>query len=211
MTILNGERLNASCQRMNQTSIQGIGLIPLRRLKKIVDKCDVRNRVGVLIMLSTGMRIGGLRELCYGAFTWSGTITAQERIDITPFVIECAAAIDDYLAVRQRIGEQLKEKSPLIRDKFSIDNYFKAPRFLSVRPLSLPFEEVLKKADINQINPGQKKREVMQSHGFRKFFITQCDKAGPHLPLVSISLVIDCLTKIFLLMKYRRGSTKGIS
>lgn len=86
--------------------------------------------------------------------------------------------IDDYLAVRQRIGEQLKEKSPPTRDKFSIDNYFKAPRFLSLKAISLLFEEVLKKAGINQINPGHKKREVMQSHGFRKFFITQCDKAG---------------------------------
>jgi integrase len=35
-------------------------------IEKILDKCDVRDRVGVLIMLSTGMRIGGLRELCYG-------------------------------------------------------------------------------------------------------------------------------------------------
>jgi integrase len=38
-------------------------------IEKILEKCDVRDRVGVLIMLSTGMRIGGLRELCYGAFT----------------------------------------------------------------------------------------------------------------------------------------------
>jgi integrase len=38
-------------------------------IEKILDKCDVRDRVGVLNMLSTGMRIGGLRELCYGAFT----------------------------------------------------------------------------------------------------------------------------------------------
>lgn len=48
----------------------------------------------------------------------------------------------------------------------------------AVRAISLLFEEVLKKAGINQINPGHKKREVMQSHGFRKFFITQRDKAG---------------------------------
>jgi integrase len=38
-------------------------------IEKILDKCDVRDRVGVLIMLSSGMRIGGFRELCYGAFT----------------------------------------------------------------------------------------------------------------------------------------------
>lgn len=38
-------------------------------IEKILEKCDVRDRVGVLIMLSTGMHIGGLRGLCYGAFT----------------------------------------------------------------------------------------------------------------------------------------------
>jgi integrase len=38
-------------------------------IEKILDKCDVRDRVAVLFMLSTGMRIGGLRKLCYGAFT----------------------------------------------------------------------------------------------------------------------------------------------
>ena len=37
--------------------------------EKILDKYDVRDRVVVLFMLSTGMRIGGLRKLCYGAFT----------------------------------------------------------------------------------------------------------------------------------------------
>ena len=137
-------------------------------------------------MLSTGMRIGGLRELQKGHIKkidefglyliWVYNRSGKDRY-YTFCTPECAGAIDDYLAYRQRIGEQLNDKSPLIRDKFGIDNYFKAPRFLSIRAISLLFEEVLKKAGVNQIKPGQKKREGL-SHGFRKFFITQCDKAG---------------------------------
>jgi hypothetical protein len=82
---------------MNQTSIQGIGPILLWRLKKIVHKCDVRDRVAVLIMLSTGMRIGGLRELCYGEIKkievfgiyliW---VYDRSGKDIPPFVLQSA-------------------------------------------------------------------------------------------------------------------------
>ncbi|MGI0043365.1 MAG: tyrosine-type recombinase/integrase, partial [Nitrososphaeraceae archaeon] len=161
----------------------------VKEIDQILDKCDIRDRVAVLIMVSTGMRIGGLRELQighikrmdeYGLYLiWVYNLSGEDRY-YTFCSPECAAAIDEYLAYRARLGEQLKHKSPLIRDKFSKDNYFKAPRFLSIRAMSLLFEEALKKAGVNQVKPGsgQKKRDIMRSHGFRKFFITQCDKAG---------------------------------
>jgi hypothetical protein len=41
----------------------------ITEIEKILDKCDVRDRVAVLIMLSNGMRIGGLRESCCGDIT----------------------------------------------------------------------------------------------------------------------------------------------
>ncbi len=148
----------------------------------------MRDNVAILIMLSTGMRIGGFRELqidsikkieeygLYSIWVYNRSGKARYYTFCTP---ECAVAIDEYFSYRRRIGEQLKDKSPVIRDKFSVDNYFKAPKFLSTRAISLLFEEALKKAGVNQINkPGQKKREVMRSHGFRKFFITQCDRSG---------------------------------
>ena len=159
----------------------------IKEIEQILSKCDVRAKAVVLIMLSTGMRIGGLRELQIGDIKkidehglyliWVYNRSGKDRY-YTFCSPECAAAIDAYLEYRKRIGEQLKDKSPLIRDKFSMDNYFKAPRFLSIRAMSLLFEEVLKKAGVNLVKPGQKKRDVMRSHGFRKFFITQCDRSG---------------------------------
>lgn len=159
----------------------------IKEIEQILSKCDVRDKVAILIMLSTGMRIGGLRELqidnikkieeyeLYLIWVYNRSGKARYYTFCTP---ECAVAIDEYLEYRKRIGEQLKDKSPLIRDKFGIENYFRAPRFLSIRAISLLFEEALKKAGVNQLKPGQKKREVMRSHGFRKFFITQCDRSG---------------------------------
>lgn len=159
----------------------------IKEIEQILNKCDVRDKVAVLIMLSTGMRIGGLRELQIGDIKkideyrlyliWVYNRSGKARY-YTFCTLECAVAIDEYLAYRKRIGEELKDKSPLIRDKFSMDNYFKAPKFLSTRAMSLLFEEALKKAGVNQVKVGQKKREVMRSHGFRKFFITQCDRSG---------------------------------
>jgi site-specific recombinase XerD len=101
-----------------------------QEIEQILSKCDVRDRSAVLIMLSTGMRIGGLRECQIGDIReidefglyliWVYNHSGKDRYCAfcTP---ECAATIDEYLAYRKRLGEQLKDKSPLIRDKFSMD------------------------------------------------------------------------------------------
>lgn len=44
--------------------------------------------------------------------------------------------------------------------------------------LALIVEDVLKRSGVNQIQVGDKRRQVMRTHGFRKFFITQCDRAN---------------------------------
>jgi hypothetical protein len=44
--------------------------------------------------------------------------------------------------------------------------------------MSYVFEDLLKRSGVNQLKPGQKRRDVMPSHGLRKFFITACDKAN---------------------------------
>jgi integrase len=162
-------------------------------LEQILKKCDIRARVAVLLMLSSGMRIGGLHELQLGDIKkidefelymiWVYNRSRKHRY-YTFCSRECTAAIDEYLSYRQKFGDPLKSTSPLIRDKFSVDNPFtaQAPRLLSLRSMSLMFEQVLKHAKINPIIPGRKqknnRRAVATSHGFRKFFVTQCDKSG---------------------------------
>lgn len=163
----------------------------IKDIEQILSGCDIRARVAVLLMASTGMRIGGLRELEFGDIRkidefgiyliWVYNRSGKYRY-YTFCPPECAAVIDEYLEYRKRSGEQLKDKSPLIRDKYGIDNPFTPPaKFLSIRAMSSIFENVLKKTGINQptiSKPKWQKREVMCSHGFRKFFINQCIKAG---------------------------------
>jgi integrase len=157
-------------------------------IERILSKCDVRARAVVLLMTSAGMRIDGLRDLRIGDIKkmdefsiyliWVYNRSMKDRY-YTFCTPEAAKAVDEYLEYRKSLGEKLKDNSPLIRERFNIGE--KPPRFLSPRMLSFIFEDVLKKARVNQPpigKPKWKKRDVMRSHGFRKFFITQCDKAN---------------------------------
>jgi integrase len=191
----------------------------VKEIEQILTKCDVRARVAVLLMTSTGMRIGGLRKLQIGDLKkidefglymiWVYNRSRKDRY-YTFTMPECAKAIDEYLEYRKGTGGEdiTKVKSPLIRDKFRMEDYFKAPNLISIRTLSHIFEDALKRAGVNQPtvealstkSRWQKKRDVMSSHGFHKFFITQCDKAhisftvreylsGHQLPYVDASYI----------------------
>lgn len=154
----------------------------IQEITQILSKCDVRSRVAVLIMASAGLRIGGLRELQIGDIRkidefglymiWVYNRSGKYRY-YTFCTPECSTAIDEWLSYRTKHGEQLKDKSPLIRDKCRADSYFRAPKFLSIRAMSLMFEGVLKRA--KEVDP---KGEVSRTHGYRKWFITQCDRSG---------------------------------
>lgn len=95
----------------------------VNEIELILSQCDVRSRVTILLMASTGMRIGGLRELRYGDIKridefglyliWVYNWSRKDRY-FTFCTPECAAAIDAYLDYRRKFGEELKDKSPLI-------------------------------------------------------------------------------------------------
>jgi site-specific recombinase XerD len=118
---------------------------------KILDICDIRSRIIILLMTSTGMRIGALPSLrlsdikkmdefgLYLVYVYSQSKKDRYYTFTTP---ECAKAIDDYFDFRKRCGEELNEKSPLLRSKVTLDNPFtaKAPKPTSVRGIQLIIE-----------------------------------------------------------------------
>jgi integrase len=142
---------------------------------------DLRNKAIVLLMVSTGMRIGAIPRIEIGDLTkipqWGNLyrvqVYARTRDKYYTFCTpECAKAIDDYLAYRRRYKEELKDRSPLFRKHFNKADPFiiNQPKFLSTRSLMNIIDEVLKRS-------GVKTLQVMRSHGFRKFAITQMIKA----------------------------------
>jgi integrase len=159
-------------------------------IQRILDKCyDERSRVIILLMVSTGMRIGAIHTLQIGDLT-TGTLpgpaqdTELYKIQVyarskhdkyyTFCTPETKLAIDSYLVgYRKRFGEDITNKrSPLIREQFNVDDKIRihSPRFLSKRMIVHLVEQALKRS-------GVKTSEVMRSHGFRKHYVTQSIKA----------------------------------
>jgi integrase len=144
--------------------------------------CDPRSKVAVLLLCSTGMRIGALHLLRIEDLTkidgggefnlYKIQVYARTPDKYLAFSTpECRVAIDAYLDYRRRSGEQLNDKSPLIREQFNTDNPFTidSPRFMSEGGIEYMVAHALERAGVRK--PG----EVHMSHGFRKFFENQCE------------------------------------
>lgn len=116
-----------------------------QEIQRLLSVSDERIRVAILLMASTGMRIGALpylqlRDLTkieqynlYKIQVYARSMTSHHYTFCTP---ECAAAIDSYLAFRKRFGEPigLDQKVPLIREQFNInDNNNKASKASQVK------------------------------------------------------------------------------
>jgi integrase len=150
-------------------------------IQQILTKCDERNRVIILLMASTGMRIGGLpglricdlstmtqRKDIYKVRVYAGTRESYYTFT-TP---ECRKAIDDYLTYREVHGETIEKDSPLIREAFDSTARYAAakPKPLQESGLETIMYRVLTRSEVRSA-------EVMRSHGLRKFAITQMKMA----------------------------------
>jgi hypothetical protein len=67
----------------------------------------------------------------------------------------------------------------LIRNKITVDNPFtvKAPKFISDRAIEIVVEDLLKEVGFDK-----QRKQVMRTHGFRKFFANQCSRAQVDYP-----------------------------
>ena len=160
----------------------------MSEIQQILGRCDIRSRVIVLLMLSTGMRVGAIPSLRVGDIKkfdeqnlyliWVYNNSKKDRY-YTFCTPECARAIEEYMEYRKRFGEELRDKSPLIRNKISADNIFtaRAPKFISNKQIQTIVDGLLKEAGL--LNS---KREVMRTHGFRKWYANQCSRAHIDYP-----------------------------
>ena len=110
---------------------------------------------------------------------------------------ECAKYIDQYLDWRQRLGEKLHESTPLLRKSFDTVTEVNRPKPISHYIISTMITSLLDKTGVRVANEVNQRTELMQCHGFRKFFKTICINAGMN-PLYSEYL-----------MGHRSGLTKS--
>jgi len=145
---------------------------------------DLRNKVVILLLCGSGLRRGAIFSLrienlipleykglnVYKIWVYAGT--RDKYFSFTTG--ELAKAIRDYLDYRQRYGEKLTDKSPLIREQFNIGDHLriKNPRFVADKTIEYLIDQVVRRSGVRK--PGV----VHMSHGFRKFFISQCESSS---------------------------------
>jgi integrase len=165
-------------------------------IAKLLDKCDQRGRVVILLMCSSGIREGAIAPLQLQHLQrindiYKITVYKNDPEEYVTFCsAECTKAIDDYLEYRKRCGEILKPSAPLIRQVFNKINAEDSanPRAMGVGSIENIIYRAIYDSGIREkknVVKGQKRvlHEVMQSHGLRKFFNTQVVIEGKMSPL----------------------------
>ncbi len=150
---------------------------------------DQRARVMILLMCSSGIRVGSFSDLrirnlipinkhgIYQVIVYENTSSQH----YTFCSAECRKEIDNYIEFRRRNGETIKPESPLIREQFNTRNRIKCakPRFVSNRNLSKIIEHVINiDAGINKKTEDATIAVTTITHSFRRFFETSVVKEG---------------------------------
>jgi hypothetical protein len=94
---------------------------------------------------------------------------------------ECAAAIDDYLAYRQRSGERISASAPLIREQFDSTDVLQArrPQHMNTNAIRRSLGYHLVKCGLRTVEHPQEpnsvkrvRKDVALGNGFRKYAIS---------------------------------------
>lgn len=156
------------------------------QIATILKSCDLRTRALVLLLASTGVRIGAVPELKmkhlkkideYGMYRITVYEGANEEY-ITFTTPEARKALDEYFEYRERAGEQFTPKSPIIRDKIDINDPIKVrhPREMKLDGISKTLYDLILRSGVKKARKvgengkqGAIRHETATAHGFRKF------------------------------------------
>ena len=145
-----------------------------QEISKLLSIADLRDRCIILLMTSSGIRVGAIPALTIeslkkldeglGLLTVYGDSKKSRYVTlVTP---ECMSIIDEYLEYRMKQGEKINDRSPLIRDKYAIySKRINAPRSPREPAINAQIRHLIRKADL----PFE---EVQPDHAARKFFNT---------------------------------------
>ena len=168
---------------------------------------DIRSKIIILLISSSGMRSGAIPLLkirnltkieqkdyyLYQINVYEKSKRSNYKTFCTP---ECAVMVDTYLNYRKHAGELLKPESPLIREQFNPSDSFKVnnPKTIGKGLIKYLVNEVLTKYSAlrskieydyeNKRKVG--KNSTMLTHALRKYFDTTCRKAGVYPDFVEL-------------------------
>lgn len=157
-------------------------------IQKLLDIADERSRCIILILSSTGCRIGFLSSATVGSLEevkgkdmYKITVYENEPEEYTVFCSsECKkSGIDPYLQMRRHFGEIITSASPLVREQFDKRDQFAIahPRFVGEPAISRKLADLGEAAGIRtkvQLQEGQRpasqRKDIPICNGFRRYY-----------------------------------------
>lgn len=159
----------------------GGGIWSNEEIKTMLEGANLRNKMIVHILCSSGVRIGGLVGLrledisdmdfgCKKIRIYAGT-----KDEYVSFVnAECSALLDTYVSKRRADGENVKGSSPLLRTEYRIG--IEPVRSMSLNAVGLVLFRMVSKVR-KKIKGKYVRYENAQGHSYRKRFITLCKQS----------------------------------
>jgi len=155
---------------------------------------DLKTKAAILLMASSGLRVGALPTLkichlerrgdLYKISVYKGLRGRGQYY--TYCSVEAARALDNYFQFRERCGEKLNLESILFRRDFDSDFHEQARNDIHVwnkEAIKSSLHRLLVKTGlktVDRVNPRNNRKEVKQSHGLRKFYVSQLVNSGIH-------------------------------
>lgn len=143
-------------------------------IMKLLSVADPRDRCVILLMASSGIRVGAIQTLKLKSVrrlnNGIGLVTVYPESKGSVYVAlvtpEFLASLDHYLKFRKSQGEKIAAESWLIRDKFAtFSSKTNTPKPPSVKSINKQMGFLLRKA-------GLPFEELQPDHSLRKFFNT---------------------------------------
>jgi integrase len=140
-------------------------------IAKLLSLADLRDRCIILLMASSGIRVGAIPSLKVSSFVkldegvgFLTVYSGSKHSYVTLVTSEFLATVEEYLEFRKRQGERVVKESSLIRDKFNtFGKTTNKARAISKIAINKQMRLLLRKAGLpfDQLQP---------NHSFRKFF-----------------------------------------
>jgi integrase len=185
----------------------------IEEIRKILEHADIRSKVLVLLLISSGMRLGAVSDIRLRHLKrieeynlYRITVYENTKDEYYTFCTsECAAMIDSYLAYRQQSGENIGPNTPLIRERFDVldikeGSARKKPQPVQTRGISEIISTLLLKSGIVKTTSylelertgvkcrSSERKAVKRAHGMRKFNLTTLISAGVN-PIIKEMLI----------------------
>jgi integrase len=193
--IINWQKLNKGIPRGKYAAEDRAPTI--EEIQKLLEYPDRRIRSIVLIMISSGIRVGGFETLRWkhifpikddneNIVAAKMTVYPGDKEEYFTFITpEAYNAVKEWMDFRESFGEIINRDSWVMRDIWQTTNVkYGAKWGLATMPKQLKSSAIKRLIDRalweqglrHQLKNGERRHEFKTVHGFRKFFKTHCEQ-----------------------------------